>query len=842
MPRLAAFGGLALLGDDGPLAGAAARGRNLALLALLARAGAAGLTREKLAAHLWPDSDAERSRHSLDQALYTLRRALGADAFVTGATTIALDHRVVTSDVVGFTRAFEAGAMREAADAYAGPFLDGFHLSDSAEFERWVDGERATLHAQYVAALESLAREATAAGDHAAAVRDWRRLAAAEPLSSRIALGLMHALAAAGDRAGALQAAAVHTALVREELDVAPDPAVRVYAEELRREAERAPAPSGVGHARASPDPAPAPAPSPAHASDSAAATSPITANYGVRPRERRSRHARIWVAIALAATTILAGWTLLARRGSSADPALPRVAVAPFENATGKASLDPLGRMAADWITEGLVRTGLVQVIEPGAAAHAAASVVSGRIYLLAGDTVWFQARITRPDSGLVLRALDAVGAAVANPVGALEPLRQQVLGALGTLYDPRLNAWAGKSHRPPTYAAYQEFAAGVELHAVPRDLAGAAKHFRRAAELDPDYVLPRLWLAWSWIMSGDYARADSMARALEADRARMSPVDRAWHDRIAALLAGDNEASYRAAKRMYEIAPQSGTVMALANAALDTKRPGVTVAVLEDGGIDRVGLEREHAWFLLTAGYHMLGEYRRELEAAERAIRSDGLDWGYTGPGVAALAALDRVDALELRLQELRNLPALDDGVPREAAALLAAVVELRAHGFEDDALALAERQLARDPESQNEGPVPGPARWARVQLFYELGLWEKAERALGAPPDDEREAWRQRAMAGLIAAHRGDTVTPRRAAADLAAMDTPYLFGEPTFWRARIAAVLGEEENAITLLRQAFAEGQYSRALWLLHVARDFDALRELDAFRELVRVRS
>src|SRR5690606_1516152 len=128
------------------------------------------------------------------------------------------------------------------------------------------------------------------------------------------------------------------------------------------------------------------------------------------------------------------------------------------------------------------------------------------------------------------------------------LEPLRQQVLGALGTLYDPRLSVWAGRAHRPPTYAAYQEFAVGVELHAVPRDLAGAAEHFRRAAELDPGYVLPRLWLAWAWIMSGEYARADSVARALEADHARMSPVDRAWHDRIVALLAGDNEASYRA------------------------------------------------------------------------------------------------------------------------------------------------------------------------------------------------------------------------------------------------------------------------------------------------------
>lgn len=238
MPRLAALGGLAVLGDNGPLVGAGVRGRNLALLVLLVRAGEAGLTREKLAAYLWPESDAERSRHSLDQALYTLRRTLGADALVTGATTVALDHGVVGSDVVDFTRAFDAGAMRLAADLYAGPFLDGFHVSGSAEFERWVDAERAALHAQYVAVLEVLAREAAAAGDPADAIANWRRLAAAEPLSSRVARGLMHTLVDAGDRAGALQAAAVHTALVREELDAPPDPAVVAYAEGLRREPE----------------------------------------------------------------------------------------------------------------------------------------------------------------------------------------------------------------------------------------------------------------------------------------------------------------------------------------------------------------------------------------------------------------------------------------------------------------------------------------------------------------------------------------------------------------------------------------------------------------------------
>lgn len=53
---------------------------------------------------------------------------------------------------------------------YAGPFLDGFFLSDAPEFERWVDTERGFLARQYAGALEALARQRAEAGDLAGAV------------------------------------------------------------------------------------------------------------------------------------------------------------------------------------------------------------------------------------------------------------------------------------------------------------------------------------------------------------------------------------------------------------------------------------------------------------------------------------------------------------------------------------------------------------------------------------------------------------------------------------------------------------------------------------------------
>ncbi|MDQ3427736.1 MAG: protein kinase, partial [Gemmatimonadota bacterium] len=65
-------------------------------------------------------------------------------------------------------------------------------------------------------------------------VQWWRRLAALDPLNSRVALELMGALAAAGNPAGALQHARVYETMMREELGTGPDPAVSALVSRLR--------------------------------------------------------------------------------------------------------------------------------------------------------------------------------------------------------------------------------------------------------------------------------------------------------------------------------------------------------------------------------------------------------------------------------------------------------------------------------------------------------------------------------------------------------------------------------------------------------------------------------
>jgi DNA-binding SARP family transcriptional activator/TolB-like protein len=234
--RLKTFGGLSLQRDSSPVEGAGAQRRRLALLALLAAAGERGLSREKILGLLWPESDLERGRKSLAQAVYALRKEFGAEEVITGTTELRLGWDGFTTDLADFRQAFSRGEYEAAASLYAGPFLDGVYLDEAPEFDRWAETERRVLAHDYAEALERLARAADKAGDLRGAVAWWRKLANADPLNGKVALGLMRALSAQGDRGAALQFYRVYEMLLRQELDIAPESELKRYAEQIRRE------------------------------------------------------------------------------------------------------------------------------------------------------------------------------------------------------------------------------------------------------------------------------------------------------------------------------------------------------------------------------------------------------------------------------------------------------------------------------------------------------------------------------------------------------------------------------------------------------------------------------
>jgi eukaryotic-like serine/threonine-protein kinase len=316
--HLKTFGGLSVDLDGTPGTGAAQQRKTLGLLALLAAAGQRGLSRDKLIAALWPETDAEHGRGLLRQACFALRRDLQTPELFLGSIQLRFNPAVISSDVGSFTSALEEHDPARAVSCYSGPFLDGFYLNGGGEFESWAGTERMRLAGQCRAALEVLSAEATGRGEHRVAA-DWsRRLFALDPISCHAALGLMSALDRAGERAEALRCGEAYGELVRSELGTDPPPELTEWIERHRHVAGNGVAGNGSGPSNQLAYAHPAPA--------------DRFTMEGELARPRRSVVAmRRWGAAIGLAALVAAG--ILLSRSRTASPTDPNLlAIAPFD------------------------------------------------------------------------------------------------------------------------------------------------------------------------------------------------------------------------------------------------------------------------------------------------------------------------------------------------------------------------------------------------------------------------------------------------------------------------------------------------------------------------------
>jgi DNA-binding SARP family transcriptional activator len=251
--RLYTLGRLSLERHGEEVTGAAAQPKRLAFMALLAAAGDAGLTRERLAGLLWAELPNSRARQSLAESLFVLRGALGRPTILTVGSYVRLNPREVWTDLGAFRKGIEAGALEDALGVYGGPFLDAFYVKGGPEFEEQVERERDRLGREFGRTLESLAEKATSAGDPVRAAEWWRRLAVHEPFSTRVAVRYVAALLRAGEPVLAKRFAAEFTGRLRKELGIEPEASILDQAK--ARIADRQTPPGGTGGPMLPPNP-----------------------------------------------------------------------------------------------------------------------------------------------------------------------------------------------------------------------------------------------------------------------------------------------------------------------------------------------------------------------------------------------------------------------------------------------------------------------------------------------------------------------------------------------------------------------------------------------------------
>ena len=335
MLRIKTFGGLLL--EQGGTRFEGSSPRRSALLAILAVAGKRGVSRDRLLLYLWPDTTEERARHNLAQTVYSIQKAVGADVIESLGTELRLVESVET-DVGDFLAAETRGDSAMMATLYQGPFLDGFILSDSAEFDEWAGGERGRLNRLASEAIERQAQGADRSS-RPEAVGLWRRLTILDPVATRYAMGLARALDRGGDPGAAARHLREHERLLKSEVGAASPAELRTLLETLGRAVPAGPVPPLVP-----PPPSPSTEPSTPTPPErlGASAPAPVPA---VRRRSPRAR--RLAVAVVVIAAGGILAWRNLTK------PVRPMangemVVLADFENLTADTAMGRALQVAA--------------------------------------------------------------------------------------------------------------------------------------------------------------------------------------------------------------------------------------------------------------------------------------------------------------------------------------------------------------------------------------------------------------------------------------------------------------------------------------------------------------
>ncbi len=233
----------------------------------------------------------------------------------------------------------------------------------------------------------------------------------------------------------------------------------------------------------------------------------------------------------------------------------------------------------------------------------------------------------------------------------------------------------------------------------------------------------------------------------------------------------------------------------------------------------------------------HHLLGDYRTALKVARRAREIHPEMWLPVGCELTATAALGDVDDVLRRATQMADSPADAMGWS-PAQAIREGAEELWGHGYGEAARQLWGLAIEWYDLHESTGPLQVRDQLGRSYSLYALGRYDEAMRAARVLQDAMPQEVLVLGLIGRIAARQGDFVTATDLLGRLEEMgERPYQFGRPGYQAALIAAVLGDDERTLQLLRRAKAQG-LTHGHWV-HREMDLDGLRGTPAFQALAR---
>jgi tetratricopeptide (TPR) repeat protein len=228
------------------------------------------------------------------------------------------------------------------------------------------------------------------------------------------------------------------------------------------------------------------------------------------------------------------------------------------------------------------------------------------------------------------------------------------------------------------------------------------------------------------------------------------------------------------------------------------------------------------------------MLGKYKQELKEVRKGQKYYPNRLWLCAYEARALAALGKIGAVR-EVIEKSLLVISSSGTPGDV--MLEAAWELRAQGHMVAYQEIADQAVDWCQNRLRMKEVNEAMHSDLATALYTAEKWDEAQTVFEELAEDNPENIEYKGRIGLLAARRGERDKALKIFKELESIDRPYLFGEHTYMRARIASLHGEKEQAVVILRNAFAQGlQYGA---YLHHEMDLEPLRNYKPFQELLK---
>ncbi|MEE4270141.1 MAG: hypothetical protein V2I67_00605, partial [Thermoanaerobaculales bacterium] len=575
--------------------------------------------------------------------------------------------------------------------------------------------------------------------------------------------------------------------------------------------------------------------------------TAPVMATPGSgveTPAEKKFSLAQMGMTAALLILVAVTSWWALTRSETDevsveavATYEPNRIAVVPFTNRTGDPTLDALGQRTADEIAGQLSSMEDLEVVPPSTvAAHIAERLTSstmdprtlvgevaettsaGLVFTgvvdTAGDSVELRCVLEDTVAGRVVQSFGPIVAQPNDLSPAMRTLVKEVFIATSDHLHPSLAFGAGEEW--PDLETYRTFRERYRM--IDRE---NFLPFLQLFQENPQLTRIRLNVAFSFLNGLAIRSAAEVLDSEHLEEAKLNRHQAAVTRALRLWTGGQYDVAYRLFRDELAESPGNTTLRhAAARCALFANRPATTAALYRDRVLDRAAPPGMVLLMVAdaAAALHMLNDDEAAYEVLDRArveIPSSLItDWCLLKQ-ISLLGAMGETKRIEELLEEAIGR---DFGRYEILMARINASHELRAHGYHDASVAMAEETLeflaALCPGPPESCPVLSEF-WLKALLI--AGRDAEAAEMAGAL-EGKATGWiASRCLTGIAAARVGDTTTARNLfdrMEDLPAESDRYYngtrAGDLKVSQAMIAAQLGDLDEALYLLRAGITGG--------------------------------